>query len=49
MEFNFLDMFDKEKREAIYDYYDSIYEETEEEKEIFRIMSLRRKRLANEG
>jgi len=41
----FLEMvFDRKKRQETYDYYDSIYEETEEEKEIFRIMSSRRRK-----
>ena len=44
-EYYFYDMiFDKEKREAVYKYYDDIYVETEEEKEIFRVMSSRRKK-----
>jgi len=44
----FSDMiFDKEKREAVYKYYGDIYVETEEEKEIFRIMSSRRKKDSN--
>jgi hypothetical protein len=42
---SFFDMlFDRKKRKEIYDYYDNIYVETEDEKEIFRIMSSRRKR-----
>lgn len=32
------------KREEIFNHYDSIYQETEEEKEIFEKMSQRRKR-----
>ena len=42
---SFYDMvFDKQKRQETYDYYDKIYEETEDEKEIFRIMSSKRRR-----
>ena len=36
-------IFDSKKRQETYDYYDKIYEETEDEKEIFRIMSSRRR------
>ena len=36
-------IFDKKKRQETFDYYDSIYEETEEEKEIFEGWSKRRK------
>ena len=44
-EYSFYDMiFDKEKREATYKYYDDIYEETEEEKEIFEAMRKRRRK-----
>ena len=40
---SFLEMvFDRKKRQETYDYYDKNYQETEEEKEIFRIMSSRR-------
>lgn len=43
--FSFIDMlFDKEKRQATYRHYDSIYVETDEEKSIFEEMSARRKR-----
>ena len=42
---SFYDMvFDKQKRQETYDYYDKTYEETEDEKEIFRIMSSKRRR-----
>ena len=36
-------VFDKQKRQETYAYYDQNYEETEDEKEIFRIMSSRRR------
>lgn len=39
----FLDMiFDKEKRQAIYEKYDKNYEENEDEEEIFKKMTARR-------
>ena len=42
---SFSDMiFDKQKRQETYDYYDNRYVETEEEKEIFKIMSSRRRK-----
>lgn len=42
---SFFDMvFNRQKRQETYDYYDNKYEETEEEKEIFRIMSSRRRK-----
>jgi len=42
---SFFDMiFSRQKRQETYDYYDNKYEETEEEKEIFRIMSSRRRK-----
>lgn len=37
-------IFDKKKRQETYDYYDSIYVETEEEKEIFEGWRKRRLR-----
>jgi len=36
-------IFDSKKRQETYDYNDQNYEETEDEKEIFRIMSSRRR------
>lgn len=36
-------LINRRKREEIFNYYDSIYNETEEEKEIFRMMTKRRK------
>jgi len=36
-------IFDSKKRQETYDYNDQHYEETEDEKEIFRIMSSRRR------
>ena len=41
--YSIIDMiFDSEKRKEVYDYYDSMYKDTDEEKEIFKEMQNRR-------
>jgi len=44
LQYSLLDMIcDRKKREEIFNYFDSIYQETEEENEIFNMMTRRRK------
>ena len=44
LQYSLLDMLcDRKKREEIFNHFDSIYQETEEEDEIFRMMTRRRK------
>lgn len=44
LQYSLLDMIcDRKKREEIFNHFDSIYQETDEENEIFRMMTRRRK------